>query len=238
MKFFDKVLFALTIAAHAAVGLTELFAWAVGYEVTWTYVTLVVVVLALLTVASVVRLFCISAQAKTTAFAIALSLLTVVSTFLLSTPQVYWLHVIMLIATFCGVCRGVRPLWLKITAATLSFMLIGFVVAALMVASVFGGLANGAEEVVKTIPSPDGTHEVQIVAASDGALGGSTIVQSRDAGTRVDAFVCAFEKPATQLATYETYGAHEDVAVTWVDNDTVSVHCAGEYDRTTEFDVK
>ncbi len=237
MKFFDKLWFALTIAAHAAIGLTELFAWAFGYDVVWTQLLPVVVALALITVIAVVRLFCIKKTAKTTPVAIGLMLLTVLNVFLLAAPQTYWLHVVMLITAFCGLCKGVHPLWLKITAATLAVFLAGAVLLGLGVVSIFGGIAASGEEIVATYPSPDGTKQVEIVAMSEGALGGSTVVQVRDADTRIDAVVCAFEKPANLLATYETYGAHDVVSVSWVDNDTVSVHCAGEYDRTTEFNV-
>ncbi len=237
MKFFDKLLFALTIGAHAAVGLIELFAWAFGYEVVWTQITAVAVVLALLTLAAVVRLFCLHGNTKTSAFAIGLMLLTILTMLLIAESATYWIHIAMMLIAFAGVCKGVRPLWLKIVAVSLSAILVGVLVVAVGIATVLGGWVTGNEEVVSSVSSPDGTKEAQVIAVSNGAAGGRTVVGVRDAASRFDAKICVFEKPMLRLSNYETYGAHEDVTVTWVDNDTVSVYVAGEYNRTTEFNV-
>ena len=68
--------------------------------------------------------------------------------------------------------------------------------------------------VVREIPSPQGRFLAQVVDDSQGALGGSTIVQVREPGRDVDLLVGRLEKRPVQLYRGE-WGRAEALALRW-----------------------
>ena len=112
-----------------------------------------------------------------------------------------------------------RPMWVKITAGVLMLP----VLTGMFALAFFGVLLHdfGVTEVVRTVPSPDGTKTAEIIVNDEGALGGSTVVDVRRGPDLNLGFARFCRLP--QRVYLGDWGEFEEMTVEWVDADTLMI---------------
>lgn len=105
-----------------------------------------------------------------------------------------------------------RPLPLK--AVTMSLFLLLLFPALLF--ALPGLFPFGRDTVVHTLPSPDGTQTAQVIASSDGALGGDTFVILQESGGVNAGFFSI--RPQPRLIYQGEWGEFEMMTLSWADD--------------------
>lgn len=105
-----------------------------------------------------------------------------------------------------------RPLPLK--AVTMSLFLLLLFPALLF--ALPGLFPFGRDTVVHTLPSPDGAREAHVIASSQGALGGDTLVVLQDAGG-IDAGLFTL-RPRARTVYLGEWGEFDTLALSWADD--------------------
>ncbi len=109
---------------------------------------------------------------------------------------------------------------LKITSTVLSVLLL--IPIAFMVLTYFTIGKIGQDTVVNTVVSPEGTHWAEVIASSQGALGGDTVVQVYHEHDRVNLVVCEFQK--VERVYIGEWGAHNNMEITWESEQELTIN--------------
>lgn len=212
-------LLALTAFYPAATALTAVF----GYEITLRYIPVFAMILAVLSVGSVMG-HLIYKPKKMFVLTAVLALVNIVNTVLLifasNTPLV------ILCTLLSAVCCCLLPvvngkrLAVKITALVLSVLMLlpccycGFIFL------IFGNI--GQNTVVQSAVSPDGRFCAEVINSDQGALGGNTLVQVRETHS-FDAQLFVIEKKAQRIYLGE-WGEFKDMEIEWKYDNCLSVN--------------
>ncbi len=209
------ILFALVVLLPVGTLLTACF----GYTFTLASMTAFAVVTAVLsvglTVLSIIEKEPCEDGVLKVLFAI-LTLLSLINTvFYMFADGRIWDIACLCVCTVCSVFLAVKhgkPLALKITALVLS--------AFMVLPIVFTGFAVniGQNTVVQSVASPNGAYYAEVVASSQGALGGDTVVNVYE-NKGINALVFKIAKKP-QTVYIGRWGAFEDRVIDWKDE-----HC-------------
>ena len=131
--------------------------------------------------------------------------------------------VCMLISLACAALLAARY------ASPSALKLIGGILTALMtlplalfsfLAMTFGDF--GVETVVRTVPSPNGSHYAEVIDSDQGALGGDTVVNVYNARKVDTPFFKAAKSP--QRVYVGDWGEHKSMTIYWQDEHTLIIN--------------
>lgn len=121
---------------------------------------------------------------------------------------------------FFFMMKHAKPLALKIVAIALSALLILPTAFLGLLALIFGNF--GKDTVVQSVDSPNGKYCAQVIASSQGALGGDTFVEVYR-NQKIDLFLFKIEKKPQRVYYGEWY-EFETMKIHWIDDDHIAVN--------------
>ena len=212
-------LFALTAFFPAASALTAVF----GYKITLRYIPVFVMILAVLSVGTVMG-HLIYKPKKMFVLTAVLALVSIVNAALLiftcNTPTVIFCTL------FSAICCCLLPavhaerLAVRITALILSVLMLVPVCYCGFIFLIFGNI--GQNTVVQSAVSPDGRLCAEVINSDQGALGGNTLVQVRETHS-FDAQLFVIEKKAQRIYMGE-WGEFKNMEIEWKNDNCLSVN--------------
>ena len=130
--------------------------------------------------------------------------------------------VIISMALCVCICIGLTTIYARSNGFKIvALILCGTLIRPAALFLMFSPLSFGSETVVKSELSPDRVHIAEMIAQSEGALGGSTVVYVREDWV-LDFGVAQIRKQAKQVY-YGDWGEFNTLSLTWKDNEHLCV---------------